>query len=131
MKCGLADHHCVKVNVLLKTDNICHSAAQQINKFDHNSSSSLGLFIQSSPGVYSYPIWLPLKPTPSCQGGIPESHHKHNTHRMCACGYGNRSLWEWLLCVLREVNRADATKRMKYRGNNDRLTMNCCAEFNR
>lgn len=60
MKCGLADHHCVKVNVLLETDNICHPAAQQTNKFDHNSSSSLCLFIQSSPGVYSYPIPLHL-----------------------------------------------------------------------
>lgn len=121
----MADHYSVKVNVLLKTDNICHLAAQQINKFDHNSCYSFSQ-VQVWTLTPYLSIWLPLKPTPSCQGGIPESHRKHNTHRMCACGYGNRSLWEWLLCVLREVNQADATKSLKYRGVNDRLTMNCC-----
>lgn len=60
MKFGLADHHCGKVKVLLKTDNICHPDAQQINKSDHNSSSSLGPFIPSSPGVDSYPNPLHL-----------------------------------------------------------------------
>jgi len=56
MKFGLADHHFVKVNVLLKTDNICHPDAQQINKSDHKSSSSIhsvkyrcGFLSHSSP----------------------------------------------------------------------------------